>query len=82
MEEERRQLARHRTFKGGRIFVPFRPGVDCLIRNLTEDGACVEVIGHAPLPENDFELAIKPEWLNRRCHVVWRKLNKIGVKFL
>lgn len=79
--DEKRKLARQRSFKGGRINFSHRPGVDCIIRNLTSEGACVEVPG-APILEDTFDLVILPEYLNRRCQVVWREGDRIGVKFL
>jgi hypothetical protein len=72
---------RLRTYKGGRINAERMPGMDCTIRNLSETGACLE-IDSALVPLDEFNLVIKPEYLNRRCRVAWRKPGKIGVHFI
>jgi len=81
METKRKQI-RQRTFKGGRINFQRRPGMDCIIRNLTDDGACLEIVGPGLVPEDLFDLVIKPECVNRHCQVAWRAGDKVGVKFV
>jgi hypothetical protein len=54
--------------------------VDCIIRNMSDTGACLEVETPAGIP-NDFTLLIRPEIIKRSCHVVWRKERRIGVRF-
>lgn len=80
MTEIKRGAQRMRTFKGGRINPDGQPGVDCVVRNLSETGACLEV-GSSLVGVDEFNLVIMPEYLTRRCHVVWRKPQKIGVHF-
>ena len=78
MAEHRRSL-RQRTYKGGSVSLP--TGVlSCVIRNLSDTGACLEFNDAAPLP-NAFRLIIKPEIIARNCMVAWRKGEKIGVRF-
>jgi len=81
MQEERRKLPRQRTFKGGTIL--FEPGgtMDCVVRNLTAAGACLEATHSATLPDR-FALIIKPESVKRSCAVVWRSEGRIGVRFI
>lgn len=55
--------------------------VDCIIRNLSESGASLEIASPVVIPD-DFILMIKPESLKRRCRVAWRSANRIGVQFL
>jgi hypothetical protein len=79
---DRRSTLRHRTFKGGRIITERPPtATDCLVRNLSDFGACLE-IGNSLVPMNEFNLVIKPENFVRICRVVWRKPQKIGVRFV
>lgn len=80
MQEERRKLPRQRTFKGGTIL--FQPGgtMDCVVRNLTAAGACLQLTHSAALPDH-FALIIKPESVKRSCAVVWRAADRIGVCF-
>ena len=78
---DRRSATRHRTFKGGRIITaePFEK--DCLIRNLSDFGACLE-IDSSLIQVDEFNLVIKPENFIRICRVAWRKPQKIGVRFV
>lgn len=78
--EERRAHRRLRTIKGGSILYGTAPAVECVIRNMTDAGACLEVAARSSIPER-FELLIKPEMRTRRCHVAWRSANRIGVQF-
>jgi hypothetical protein len=78
--DEKRQKPRTRTFKGGRINFEAGVGVDCLVRNLSDSGACLEVES-AKVKDDHFMLVIKPESVTRTCQVVWRKPQKIGVRF-
>ena len=78
---EHRSSQRQRTYKGGRINAKGRPGIDCLIRNLSDEGACLEV-DNALVPTDEFDLVILPEYFNRRCRVAWRKPKRIGIHFV
>jgi hypothetical protein len=81
MAEEHRSSQRLRTYKGGRVNAERLPGVDCLIRNLSDKGACLE-IDSALVPVDEFDLVILPEYLNRKCRVAWRTPKRIGVRFV
>ena len=79
---DRRSAQRHRTFKGGRIITAQPPAEkDCLIRNLSDFGACLE-IDSSLISADEFNLVIKPENFIRICRVAWRKPQKIGVRFV
>ena len=53
---ERRTAVRHRTFKGGKLVLNSGDAVlDCIIRNLSETGALIEIPSAATVPEN-FDL--------------------------
>lgn len=54
--------------------------VDCIIRNMSDTGASVEVESPAGIPD-EFTLLIRPEIIKRTCLVVWRKARRIGVRF-
>jgi len=71
---------RHRTFKGGSISYAGAASTDCIIRNMSDTGACLEVSNTSGVPDN-FKLIIKPEILTRSCEVVWRTEQRIGVRF-
>ena len=78
---ERRTTPRHRTFKGGSISFPGAAGIECVVRNLSAAGACLDVASPIGIPD-DFDLIIRPEYQRRHCHLVWRKAQRIGVHFV
>ena len=78
--QEHRAHPRHRTLKAGTIEFNRAGGISCMIRNLSETGACLEVTSPLGIPD-DFKLVVEPEHLQRLCHVAWRKPNRIGVEF-
>jgi hypothetical protein len=55
-------------------------GIDCLVRNISDGGANLEVESKIGIP-NSFDLAIDAEYGNHHCHVVWRKARRIGIAF-
>jgi hypothetical protein len=77
---ERRSVQRHRVLKHGTL--AFRGGgsIDCTVRNLSSQGARVDVTGPVGLPES-FTLVIEANHFLRRCHKVWRSEQRIGVAF-
>lgn len=62
------------AFDGG------RRRVDCIIRNLSEGGAKIEVASVSRLP-NSFDL-IAPGLRPHACRVAWRALREMGVQFM
>jgi len=78
--EERRKKPRHRTLKTGAITFDHGGGVDCIVRNLSDVGACLEIESPVGIPET-FMLLIKPERIQRTCHIAWRSARRIGVDF-
>jgi hypothetical protein len=78
--QERRQIHRHRTFKGGSISFDHYGGIDCVVRNLSERGACLELDCPGSVPD-EFSLIIRPENVRRACHLVWRGDHRLGVRF-
>jgi hypothetical protein len=77
----RRGSPRYRTFKGAQIFWPWPLGAhdECIVRNLSETGACLEI--HVPVLHQTFDLAFDHEQSHCACCVVWRKEPRAGVKF-
>jgi hypothetical protein len=80
MGEQQHRRLRLRTFKGGSISHTHGAATDCVIRNLSDTGACLELSGGFGVPDN-FRLIIKPELLTRTCDVAWRSSQRIGVRF-
>ena len=53
----------------------------CIVCNLSEGGAKLMLEEPTPLP-SEFVLFLRPDSpIGRRCHVIWRIENKIGVRF-
>ena len=75
----KRTAPRQRVLKAGTIAFT-GAGIDCTVRNLSETGAALEVASVVGIP-TEFSLVIPSDNVNRKCRVVWRKLNRIGVAF-
>ena len=76
---ERRATPRQRVFKAGSIEFD-GGGVDCTIRNMSPAGAGLDVASPAGIP-HEVTLNILACHLRRRCHIIWRKERRIGVRF-
>ena len=80
-EFEKRAALRRRTLKGGQILFNRRnSSIDCMVRDLSETGACLQVEGQADIPST-FELLITDDKSTRTCRVAWRSAKRIGVVF-
>jgi len=78
---DRRQAPRLRSLKGARIlFNPHWPAIDCVVRNLSRAGACVEMKGEFNTTLQ-FDLTFLQENETRTCRQVWRQGSRIGVAF-
>ena len=78
---ERRSMQRGRSLLGGKIvFNAGRSITNCTVRNLTVDGACVEVESLVGIPDH-FHLIIAGESEPRPCRIAWQGTNRIGLSF-
>jgi hypothetical protein len=77
---ERRKIARTRVLKGAKFLLGKSSVRDCVVRDLTNAGAGVEVPNTIDLPEA-LDLTFNGSRTSRRCRLVWRKLSKTGVEF-
>jgi hypothetical protein len=79
--EQNRDASRQRTLKSGRIVFNDKSSVvDCTIRNLSARGACLQVASTLGVPEK-FELLVDADGSRRRCGIVWKSGNRLGVSF-
>jgi diguanylate cyclase (GGDEF)-like protein len=79
--DERRAIHRARTWRGGKILTNNRRSVlDCTIRNLSGDGACLQVESLVGVPDA-FDLLIDGEHAPRPCRLVWQSDHRAGVQF-
>lgn len=79
--EERRAHVRTRTYLGAEITFNRRYAkLDCLVRNLSQSGATIEIAQTIGAPDA-FELTITRDNVTRIANVVWRSDTHLGVKF-
>jgi PilZ domain-containing protein len=78
---EHRQRPRQRTYKAARIaFQGGRAVLTCLVRNLSDTGACLAVDSPIDIPDS-FNLVFDSGEPSRMCNVIWHKDTRIGVAF-
>ena len=77
---ENRTSPRHRVLKQGTLAFADGGGVDCMVRNISDGGARIEVVSPVGLPPS-FTLVIKADHFQRPCHSVWSHDKRIGVAF-
>ncbi len=77
---DRRKSPRLKTLKGAQIILRNGAPLACIVRNISETGAKLEVYG--PVLQNAFDLVFDLDHSRRSCCVVWRKEPLLGVKFL
>lgn len=78
---EQRRAPRQKTYKAARIaFGGRRAVITCLVRNLSDTGACLGLNDPIDIPDV-FNLVFDSGEASRMCQVVWRKANRIGVVF-
>jgi hypothetical protein len=75
---DRRLSSRRKILKSGKTFWPNGDSSECLVYNLSETGAQLEI--RSPVP-NVFDLLVEGDPWRRSCSVVWRKANRADVKF-
>ena len=78
--QDRRASARDKVLLGGRAEVDARARMNCVVRNLSENGACVEVDGYARVPE-EINLTIISKGRAYLARVIWREANRLGLAF-
>jgi hypothetical protein len=79
---ERRTAPRHRVLKGG--IIHFNRGygaLECVVRNLSEDGARL-AFGDTTAVPNHFQLKVAGEMQSREAEVRWRLPLAVGISFL
>ena len=78
---EQRLAQRNRTLRSGKlVFNDRRSSIDCIVRNLSDTGACVEVASTTGVP-SAIELVVDDARTGRACQVVWMSEKRLGVEF-
>jgi hypothetical protein len=78
--DQRLSPRRNVTIPATVVFNGGRRRVDCIIRNLSDGGAKLEVPAVSGMP-NTFDLVV-PGMRPHGCRVAWRALREIGVQFI
>jgi hypothetical protein len=78
---ERRSIGRTKIAKGALLFFAGQAGVfSCTVRDVTNRGAGVRLEGLSMLPL-DFDLSFDGFRTIRKCKMVWREGDFVGVQF-
>ena len=77
---ERRRSERLRMLKSVKLIVGKTSIVDCVVGNLTSNGARVMISNTVDLPER-LEMTFDNCQTIRSCRVVWRTQNETGIQF-
>ena len=78
---ERQRNPRLRTLKPGKVVFNWHGSViDCMVRNMSAAGACLEFPSTIGVPDR-FDLAIASETHPRACRVAWKHKSRLGVTF-
>ncbi len=77
---ERRNNTRSRVLKSAKLIVGRSSTIDCVVRNLTNVGARIQIPNTTGLPEK-LQMTFDSGRSLRPCRIVWRTLNETGVEF-
>jgi hypothetical protein len=77
---ERRQFGRRQTYMHARISARGRPSVPCIMRDVSDGGALLEVSYPQWLPSR-FRLTLEANGFTADCEIVRRTDGAVGVRF-
>jgi hypothetical protein len=78
--DERRKSPRRPVKKSATILLGGNRRITCAVRDVSKTGAGLDVAGDISLP-GVFKLVVEMESVQRRCRMIWRKENRMGVVF-
>jgi hypothetical protein len=78
--EERRASARDKVLYGGVAEIGDSATMDCVVRDFSERGACVELEASARIP-HEINLAISRKGRSYLARMIWRQANRVGLAF-
>ena len=78
---ERRKNPRSRVLKGAKLVLGTSSVIDCVVRNVTNAGARVQIANTVELPEA-LGLTFDGGFSIRPCRIVWRTVTETGIEFL
>jgi hypothetical protein len=80
LTQERRKTARRRVLRGARITFKGTATITCVVRSLSDGGACLNVSSPIGIPDA-FDLVVVTDPV-RHCQMVWRKVAQVGIAFV
>jgi PilZ domain len=78
--QDRRHSMRDKVLLGGVAGIGDNATMDCVVRNFSDSGACVEVDASANLPE-EMNLTIARKGRSFLATLIWRQANRVGLAF-
>jgi hypothetical protein len=78
---ERRQFGRRKTYVHGIVSARGRPSAPCIMRDVSEGGALLEVFHPRWFPSR-FRLIIQATGFETECEIVHRTDTALGVRFM
>ena len=78
---ERRTLFRSRVLKNAKFVLGTSSVIDCMVRNLTDLGARVQISHTVDLPER-LTITFDRGRTLRSCRIVWRNPTEAGLEFV
>lgn len=79
MDDKREQL-RTRVLKAATMSFANGGAVSCVIRNMSSQGAALDVESSVSIPDK-FDLLVDRNEAQYQCELIWRKARRIGVRF-
>ncbi|HEX4410623.1 MAG TPA: PilZ domain-containing protein [Xanthobacteraceae bacterium] len=76
----RRRFPRTNCFKGAKILAPGLSAIACVVRNISAEGAGLQLRGANDLP-SEFDLCFDTGRRVRQCRVMWRTTGEAGIWF-
>jgi len=78
--QDRRHSVRDKVFLGGVAEIGENATMDCVVRNFSNTGACVEFDTSAKLPK-EMNLTIAHKGRSFLASMIWRQANRVGLAF-
>ena len=79
--QDRRESVRDRVFLGGVAEINERGStMDCVVRNFSDNGACVEFNSTVGIPDQ-MNLTIERKGRSFLARMIWRQANRVGLAF-
>ena len=78
---DRRQSARDKVVYGGVAEIAEGASKECVVRNISKDGAHLEFSNHFRLPKQPIRLTIAKKGRSFLAKIIWWRDNFVGVAF-